>query len=489
MDSFVTCKQQVWCVNYSPNGEMICSSGEDAVVRIWDAETGACIKSFHENNLCVCRPHQHGGMGKHKENRNITSFDETQTLTCIFSNDSKMVASASVDKTVRIWDVESGIVLRTITGHTSWAFHCSFSPDDKKIMSTSDDRTVRLWCVDTGEPCTTEVFEKKFGMFGIPGGDGDEGDADAGMAAGATTAVAGKTGIKTPRTTGTPFDEARISLCEAHGLPLGLYCTEEKKFICEECLKTHSDAHHVTDAQGLSQISERAIQEIVMTFMQSLHGTGETFETHLNALIESRMAARRKVEATMELLQNAVAARRKQLLRQVDEAYDEALLTLKSQRDTYNKEVEAHMNSFTSEITTGVLCDSYMARDARYTTPGVPLAMQPLEVCYFGHTNAQKLAAEITAMGDVVINASTLPPQPAGASAPAPTDSPGRPAPRRTRSPWLDERGPQRRAAPRVPESLSAPHLSRGGGGVSRSLGDLPTVTDSDSDSAPGSRE
>lgn len=409
-----------------------------------------------------------------------------------------MVASASVDKTIRIWDVESGIVLRTITGHTSWAFHCSFSPDDKKIMSTSDDRTVRVWCVDTGEPCSTEVFEQKFGMFGVPGADeGPEGGASRGAGRKAAT---------------TPFDEARISMCAEHHLPLGLYCTEEKKFICEECLNTHSEAHHVTDALGLSQISERAIQEIVMTFMQSLHGTGETFETHLNALIESRMAARRKVEATMEMLQNAVATRRKQLLKQVDMAYDQALLTLKSQRDTYNKEVEAHMNSFTSEITTGVLCDSYMARDARYTTPEIPLAMQPLEVCYFGSTNAQKLAAEITAMGNVVINASTLPAQPAQPAQPQPqpqphsqpqpqgqgtgvppdaqknAEAPGTAAPRRTRSPWLDEGGGQLRAGPRVPESLSSPSLPRRGDIASHSLGDLPAIPDSDSNSGTRSR-
>lgn len=415
----------------------------------------------------------------------------TQTLTCIFSNDSKMVASASVDKTIRIWDVESGVVLRTITGHTSWAFHCSFSPDDKKIMSTSDDRTVRVWCVDTGEPCSTEVFEQKFGMFGVPGAD-EVPEGGVGRGSGRKPATA------------TPFDDAHISLCETHRLPLGLYCTEDKKFICEECLRTHSGGHHVTDALGLSQISERAIQEIVMTFMQSLHGTGETFETHLNALIESRMVARRKVESTMETLQNAVAARRKQLLKQVDMAYDQALLTLKSQRDAYNKEVEAHMNSFTSEITTGVLCDSYMARDSRYTTPEIPLAMQPLEVCYFGSTNAQKLAAEITAMGNVVINALTLPAQPAQPAQPQPAqpqaqatgvppcaqkaDSPRGAAPHRTRSPWLDEGSVPPRAGPRVPGSLSSPSLPRRGDAASHSLGDLPAVPDSDSDSGTRSR-
>ena len=403
-------------------------------------------------------------------------------MTCIFSNDSKMVAAASVDKTIRIWDVESGIVLRTITGHTSWAFHCSFSPDDKKIMSTSDDRTVRVWCVDTGEPCSTEVFEHKFGMFGVPGeGEGQAGGASRGL------------GSKPSSSAAAPFDDAHISLCQEHHTPLGLYCTEEKKFICEECLKTHSAAHHVTDAQGLAQISERAIQEIVMTFMQSLHGTGETFETHLNALIESRMAARRKVESTMETLQNAVATRRKQLLKQVDMAYDQALLTLKSQRDTYNKEVEAHMNSFTSEITTGVLCDSYMARDSRYTTPEIPLAMQPLEVCYFGSTNAQKLAAEITAMGNVVINASTLPSQAQPqaqhqAQHQAQQQAQQQAQPQKAGSPGHDEGGGQLRARPRVPESLSSPSLPRRGDVASHSLGDLPAMSDSGSDGGSRSR-
>ncbi len=60
-----------------------------------------------------------------------------------------MIASASWDKTVRLWDVRTGAVLRTLTGHRSGVTTVAFSPDGTLIASGSRDNTVRLWDVDS----------------------------------------------------------------------------------------------------------------------------------------------------------------------------------------------------------------------------------------------------------------------------------------------------------------------------------------------------
>ena len=62
-----------------------------------------------------------------------------------FSPDSKMLASASRDNTVKLWDTATGKEIKTLTGHTSTVLGVSFSPDGKILASASADNTVKLW--------------------------------------------------------------------------------------------------------------------------------------------------------------------------------------------------------------------------------------------------------------------------------------------------------------------------------------------------------
>lgn len=67
-----------------------------------------------------------------------------------FAPDGRFVATASADKTVKLWDAASGRELRTFAGHANYVTAVAFDAEGKRIASAGTDRAVKIWDASTG---------------------------------------------------------------------------------------------------------------------------------------------------------------------------------------------------------------------------------------------------------------------------------------------------------------------------------------------------
>lgn len=71
-----------------------------------------------------------------------------------------LLASASRDRSIRIWDVTTGYCLRTLRGHADWVRSLAPSPDGRWLLSSSSDQTARLW--DLTQPSDNLAMKQTF---------------------------------------------------------------------------------------------------------------------------------------------------------------------------------------------------------------------------------------------------------------------------------------------------------------------------------------
>jgi len=108
----------VTCVAMSRDGTRIISGSHDCTVKLWDATSGALLKTYVGHSEAVrC-------LGVHP--------------------DGAWIVSGSYDGSLKIWDVETGEELRTL--HGQGLITCaSVSPDGSRIVSASSDNTLKIW--------------------------------------------------------------------------------------------------------------------------------------------------------------------------------------------------------------------------------------------------------------------------------------------------------------------------------------------------------
>jgi WD40 repeat protein len=133
----------VRAVAYSPDGQRLASAGDDYRTIVWDAEGSREVTFRHEGRVsCVA-----------------------------FSADGTLLASGSLDRLVRLRNLETGQSASWFAGHRYGVNSVAFSPDGSRLATSAGglDRTVRVWDVESHQLLRTYSVNAQFVSF-LPDG-------------------------------------------------------------------------------------------------------------------------------------------------------------------------------------------------------------------------------------------------------------------------------------------------------------------------------
>ncbi|RCJ42404.1 hypothetical protein A6770_34880 [Nostoc minutum NIES-26] len=155
-------KGRVWTIVWSPDSQYIASGSADNTIRVWRTDDGELIRtSSTYTGVCFCMAWSPdntivaaGGIGDDwsiilmnitTRTSQIIEGHSGQVNSLAWSPDGKVLVSASQDSRIRLWDKETKQLKTTLEGHSGDVYSVAWSPDGKILASASYDRTIRLW--------------------------------------------------------------------------------------------------------------------------------------------------------------------------------------------------------------------------------------------------------------------------------------------------------------------------------------------------------
>ena len=169
-------KDTVMSLSTPGSSDLMLSAGKDFTIILWQLDkenasliclakhinshtaTIGCICFAYNNTNCFASVCQSGSLkvwtlkGKTKQHDEYqftvkyAAVAHDKEVNCVaFSPNNKIIATASQDKTAKLWSAENHSILGTLKGHTRGVWCVRFSPTDQIVLTSSSDCSLRLW--------------------------------------------------------------------------------------------------------------------------------------------------------------------------------------------------------------------------------------------------------------------------------------------------------------------------------------------------------
>ena len=136
-------QDSVGAVALTPDGRHALSGSSDMTIRLWELERQLQILDFRRT---YTRSDVRGFKGMH-----FALSHSHWVNTVAITADGQCALSGSHDRTLKLWNLGNGELIRSFFGHTDSVYAVAIAEDNRHALSGSADRTLKLWNLATGQ--------------------------------------------------------------------------------------------------------------------------------------------------------------------------------------------------------------------------------------------------------------------------------------------------------------------------------------------------